>query len=385
MVVVGWRAAPGCYNAGMPTKRVIIADDALDFGRMLQASLATLDFQPKVTLVPSAEEALLETRRGATDLLISDVRLPGMSGFDLVRKARVRYPDLKIIVVTGLKDETMPRQAESAGANAFFNKPVPIGEFLQCVQELLGQAGATPRPAPQPPAPRIHESIPGLLANLRGRLGARAVLLANAAAEVLAQAGEAISAPLPAVLEAAAALEKTARLLGRQSGVMAFDGHGGDLLVAPCAPGTLICALEPGSSTLRLALAVEEMLAAQQKLNNLPAEAAVEPPAHPSQPVIEESAVEPAAAVTAAPVSTPVEEAPAAPPALPDLDSVEEDLGDLEGLFGPGQPAAPISDLDSFWEQAAANSGAAGDPASNALSFEDALRLGLTPPQAEEE
>jgi hypothetical protein len=111
----------------------------------------------------------------------------------------------------------------------------------------------------------------------------------------------------------------------------------------------------------------------------------VEPPARPSQPVIEEAAAEPAAAVTAAPVSTPVEEAPAAPPTLPDLDSVEEDLGDLEGLFGPGQSAAPVSDLDSFWEQAAANSGAAAAPASNALSFEDALRLGLTPPQAEEE
>lgn len=370
----------------MPTKRIIIADDALDFGRMLQASLATLDIRLNVTLVPSAEEALLETRRGATDLLISDVRLPGMSGFDLVRKARVRYPDLKIIVITGLKDETMPRQAESAGANAFFTKPVTVAEFLQCVEELLGVATTAPKPAPQPKAAPLNEAIPGLLATLRGRLGAKSVALVKAPAEVLAQAGDDLAAPLDTLLEATAALEKTARALGRQSGVMAFDGHGGDLLAAPVGPAALICALEPGSSTLRLALAVEEMLAAQQMLLPL---LVAQPPAAVVPVVVEATPQTPPEPVTAAPVEPEVAApTPAAPPPpLPDLDSVEEDLSGLEALFGPTPTAtapAAITDLDSFWEQAAAKSaGASATPAKDALSFEDALRLGLAPPEEE--
>lgn len=360
----------------MPTKRIIIADDALDFGRMLQASLTTLGPHLKVTLVPSAEEALLETRRGATDLLISDVRLPGMSGFELVRKARVHYPGLKIIVITGLKDESMAQQANAAGANAFFTKPLTIADFLQTAQDLLEMPTAEAAPASPPaapvetPVPRLAEGALALLDGLRARLGAETTAMVDERANAAALSGSPLDCDLQPVLEAARVMDKVARLLNRAGGVLAFDGPDDDLLLAPAGGMTLVCVLKNSPSKLRLALAVEEILAAQKLLNAVPA----------AQKAIEAPAAAPASDLK--PVESPPpapQEPPAAVPLLPSLDDVEEDLGALEGLFE--QPAAPPSalDLDSFWEQAAASSGSAAAP--GGLSFVDAQRLGLDLPE----
>lgn len=357
----------------MPTKRIIIADDALDFGRMLQASLATLGQHLKVTLVPSAEEALLETRRGATDLLISDVRLPGMSGFELVRKARVHYPGLKIIVITGVKDDTMRQQAEAAGADAFFTKPLIIAEFLQTAQDMLELPDRQPAPGAAPAAaiaaPRTPEGSAALLEGLRARLGAKTAVLLDETGSAAALAGSPLECDLQPVLEAARMMDRVARLLSRAGGVLAFDGPGFDLLLAPTGALTLVCVLENSSSKLRLALAVEEMLAAQKTLQAVTAAPkAAEPP--PPVPVSESAVVEPLPAALEAPA--------AAAPALPALEDIEEDLGGLEGLFEQTTAPLPNLDVDSYWEQAAASTGAAAAP--GALSFEDAQRLGLDLP-----
>jgi CheY-like chemotaxis protein len=55
-------------------KHVLIVDDALDLGRLLQSALATLDIKVKTVVVPSAEEAILEAAHHPIDLLVTDIR-----------------------------------------------------------------------------------------------------------------------------------------------------------------------------------------------------------------------------------------------------------------------------------------------------------------------
>ena len=81
----------------MSTKRIIIADDALDFARMLQASFATLNAGLIVTVVPSAEEAMLKSARIRTDLLVADLRLPGMSGLTWCGKCAPAMQILRLL------------------------------------------------------------------------------------------------------------------------------------------------------------------------------------------------------------------------------------------------------------------------------------------------
>ncbi len=65
-------------------KRVLIVDDAIDLGRLLQDAVKTAHPEVPILVVPSAEEALLEFSRLTVDLLITDIRLPGMSGLELI-------------------------------------------------------------------------------------------------------------------------------------------------------------------------------------------------------------------------------------------------------------------------------------------------------------
>ena len=64
--------------------RILIVDDQRDITRMLRLAVEALGRGYSVADVPSAEEALLEVRRAAVDLLITDLRLPGISGLELI-------------------------------------------------------------------------------------------------------------------------------------------------------------------------------------------------------------------------------------------------------------------------------------------------------------
>ena len=152
----------------MAEKHVLIVDDAIELGRLLQSAVQTLDASLKLTVVPSAEEAILASSRHTVQLLISDVRLPGMSGFDLAERMRKRNPNLEVILITGMTDRNLRKQAEESGA-VFFQKPLKMDAFLAAVQKSLGLAGVQAAPlaeelAPQPvEPPRRKRSTSALL------------------------------------------------------------------------------------------------------------------------------------------------------------------------------------------------------------------------------
>ena len=168
----------------MSLKRVLIVDDAMDLGRLYQDALRTLYEGVPVTFVPSAEEAMLETSRYTFDLMIADIRLPGMSGFDLVRKLRARQPNIKVIMITGMrKDARMDKEFFESGAQKLLVKPVSIPDFLDTVREVVGddepaRAVTAPleKPAVQAPATRrrngrLAQRCAGGTARHAGRAG----------------------------------------------------------------------------------------------------------------------------------------------------------------------------------------------------------------------
>lgn len=79
---------------------------------------------------PSAWELALER---SYDLVITDNRMPGMSGKELTRRVRERYPDTRILCVSGSQDTP----AEDDGHVAHLRKPFGIDELVVKVQELL--------------------------------------------------------------------------------------------------------------------------------------------------------------------------------------------------------------------------------------------------------
>ena len=122
----------------MARYHILIVDDQRDVRLLLRTSLETLKLDLEIIDVPSAEEALLVLGKEQIDLMVVDIRLPGMSGLELHDRAGKRTPTTQLILITGLTDEKIQRQVAEAGAVAYFYKPIQIGHFLDVVRDCLG-------------------------------------------------------------------------------------------------------------------------------------------------------------------------------------------------------------------------------------------------------
>jgi len=361
-------------------KRVLIVDDALDFGRMLQAAVMTVDPNLACVVVPSAEEALLETVRRPADLLVTDVRLPGMSGLDLVRKMRTRNATVKVIIVSGIGDARVKQQIQDSNPDRYFRKPVDITPFLDAVKECLGYAAPAAKVEPEvevaaapqeetPPEERSSsELISDVIAGLRKSLGAQAVLLLDDRGRIMVQAGDLPekaldgewSGPLLASVSASA---KLSRLMGADmpSTVLAARGKSYDLVLAPIGDYALAILLKLSRSSLRLAISFEEALVVQPQLVVLLEQMGVLLKAAEMTSMAPESALVKAEETV----------------------ENETDLEAFEALFNkPGGGSKPKThkrdDADAFWSSLMETKGKAGSEGEG-LSYEQATSLGLAP------
>jgi CheY-like chemotaxis protein len=175
-------------------KQILVVDDHFEMLEFLRSMLELSSQDYRVWGVPSAEEGFLELRRTAFDLLITDLRLPGMSGFDLVRKVKGTSPGLPIIMITGYSSEQGKQEAAELGVFRYFQKPLDTEALLTTVQAALykqtgmaadgADAGATDSLVLDP-------EVVKRLDVLRADTGARMIVLGNGRGGIRYQTGEA--------------------------------------------------------------------------------------------------------------------------------------------------------------------------------------------------
>ena len=118
-------------------KKILVVDDHFEMLEFLRSMLQLANPEYEVLGVPSAEEGLLELHQTPFDLLISDVRLPGMSGFELVRKARRLRAGLPVLIITGYASQQGKEEAQELGVYRYFEKPLDTDALLAAVHVLL--------------------------------------------------------------------------------------------------------------------------------------------------------------------------------------------------------------------------------------------------------
>lgn len=91
----------------------------------------------------SGAEFLAGYETNSAGCLITDIRMPEMSGFDLAEEMTARGIDLPVIMITGDGDATTERRAREAGAVALFHKPAKFSALLDAVEKALAR-GSTP-------------------------------------------------------------------------------------------------------------------------------------------------------------------------------------------------------------------------------------------------
>jgi DNA-binding NarL/FixJ family response regulator len=119
------------------SKRLLIVDDEPNLLRAVAACLKTENYE--VSTARSGREALLHLAESVPDLIVSDIRMPGMDGYQLVRQLRgsPRTALVPIIFLTA-KDETADRiEGFRAGIDAYLTKPFEPEELIAVVNGIL--------------------------------------------------------------------------------------------------------------------------------------------------------------------------------------------------------------------------------------------------------
>lgn len=127
------------------TLLVLVVDDEPDvemlfrqqFRRELKAGRFTMDF------APSAPAALARIGNAGSEsliLILSDINMPGMSGLELLPKAREARPDVPIIMITAYGDAETRRKALDGGAEALLTKPIDFDALRSEIATRLDSA-----------------------------------------------------------------------------------------------------------------------------------------------------------------------------------------------------------------------------------------------------
>ena len=113
------------------TKRVLVVDDEDVVCRSYERVLSNAGFE--VEKANDGSQAFDRIGKRDYDVMLADLRMPGMDGLQVVRKMRETRPNMKVIVVTGYPTQETLLEAERLGVAEYLTKPVAPAELLLAV------------------------------------------------------------------------------------------------------------------------------------------------------------------------------------------------------------------------------------------------------------
>ena len=373
----------------MAVYRVLVVDDNHEVRRMVTASIKTLGAEIDVLDVPSAEEALLISSSVPLDLVVLDIRLPGMSGLEMVTKLQKRKPETKIILVTGVEDAVIRQQISEAAVEAFFFKPIEIAAFLDAVKSSLwsgSEASALAssekdRMAATSPTNAVMNRIPEInvvaeaasliplptlterLSDLKQQVRAVAALLVNDAGQVLEEAGSAVeittgSALLNALMHAYSTSLQVSQALGKgtSESLQYFATQRQCFYVTPVGPKHALFVVTSGYfDPDKLGMINRCLQLAVQDLQAILARETADK-------------------------ATGQEGSGKVPIELPaEITVDQETLAGVENMFSIASKTGDEAQADGFWEALEENDALEGTHDKNILSYDQARDMGLAP------
>jgi DNA-binding NtrC family response regulator len=119
-------------DTGARTLRVLFVDDEEDFVRTMAERMEMREVGSDVAL--DGEQALEMLRDEVPDVMVLDLRMPGINGMEVLRRVRRMYPQLQVIIMTGHGSDKDEAEARRLGAFDYLRKPVNINDLMEIVR-----------------------------------------------------------------------------------------------------------------------------------------------------------------------------------------------------------------------------------------------------------
>ena len=116
-------------------KKILVIEDDPDIARLLELNLGDMGYQ--VAHEATGADGLARTRQEDFDLVVLDIMLPGMDGFEVCRRIRARDRRLPILVLSALSDEVDKVVGLELGADAYVTKPFGIRELVAGIKAIF--------------------------------------------------------------------------------------------------------------------------------------------------------------------------------------------------------------------------------------------------------
>ena len=122
---------------GSVRPRVLVVDDEASIRDLLAKTLALAEYD--VDVAPDGRTALERMRLYPYDLLIADLKMPGMDGLTVIREAKRYKADLPVIIITGFSTESSAIEAVNLGVAGYLTKPFRVPQVLAAAAKALGE------------------------------------------------------------------------------------------------------------------------------------------------------------------------------------------------------------------------------------------------------
>ena len=136
----GGGAAQAAAAARPGHARVLVVDDEASIRELLSKTLALAEYE--VDTASDANVALERVRVVDYDLLIADLKMPGMDGLTLIRQVKRLRTELPVIIITGYSTESSAIEALNLGVAGYLTKPFRVPQVLAAAAKALGAPAA---------------------------------------------------------------------------------------------------------------------------------------------------------------------------------------------------------------------------------------------------
>jgi excisionase family DNA binding protein len=130
-------AATASPRAAAERPRILVVDDEASIRDLLAKTLALAEYD--VDTAPDGRSAIERLRLYPYDLLIADLKMPGVDGLAVIREAKRLNADLPVIIITGYSTESAAIEAVNLGVAGYLTKPFRVPQVLAAAAKAIGE------------------------------------------------------------------------------------------------------------------------------------------------------------------------------------------------------------------------------------------------------